>query len=226
MKDAPFYEDSYFIKLGDHYHDKAYINSRDLARFLVNTFNPGTSLDLGCAYGFNVHWLRHFGVEAHGVDISDYALTHGVEDIRQYLYNVNLTEGRLPFQNNTIDIVTAFQLVEHIEDLSHLLKEVYRILKPNGYLFVTTPIPFIDSKLGQFLLGKGWKRLDTTHVNVQSRKYWTSYMKKYGFVSLGACPEVISASVPEYWVTRALSKIPGINNIRAYFGGVYLFQRV
>lgn len=45
----------------------------------------------------------------------------------------------LPFEDNSFDIVTCREVIEHVEDEQKALKEIKRVLKPHGYLLITTP---------------------------------------------------------------------------------------
>ncbi len=61
----------------------------------------------------------------------------------------------LPFAENTVDIVICLDLIEHLDDESALLNEVYRVLKANGKLILTTPFetgivfPFVEESVGK-----------------------------------------------------------------------------
>ena len=55
-----------------------------IADRIVHDIAPRTALDAGCAMGFLVESLRDQGVEAYGLDVSDYALQRVREDIRPY----------------------------------------------------------------------------------------------------------------------------------------------
>lgn len=46
---------------------------------------------------------------------------------------------KLPFSGNTVDVVAAFELIEHIPDTYLFLSEIERVLKPNGYLILSMP---------------------------------------------------------------------------------------
>lgn len=45
-------------------------------------------------------------------------------------------DGSIPFENNTFDLITCFGVLHHIPNVSKVLSELYRVLKPNGYLLV------------------------------------------------------------------------------------------
>ena len=74
---------------------------------------------------------------AEGVDISDEALQfcrkRGLENVR----NADLLE--LPFAAETFDVVTALDVLEHLDDDTAALREFWRVLKPGGRAFIFAP---------------------------------------------------------------------------------------
>jgi SAM-dependent methyltransferase len=93
-------------------------------------------LDLGCGTGTMLAHLRRFG-EVQGVDADERAVkfcrSRG-ED------RVQLLRARtLPFPDHTFDLVTALDVLEHIEDDQGALREVARVLRPGGTLLATVP---------------------------------------------------------------------------------------
>jgi len=61
--------------------------------------------------------------------------------------NIEIIQGdaqNMPFKDNTFDIVYATALIEHLEQPIKMLQEIYRILKTNGIIIITTPDPFFD----------------------------------------------------------------------------------
>ncbi len=73
---------------------------------------PDSVLDVGCAYGFIVQRLRDVGIQAFGVDISDYAMSQARPDIQRYLKKAWSHE--LPYANKSIDVLTSFGMMEHL----------------------------------------------------------------------------------------------------------------
>jgi len=94
-------------------------------------------LDVGCGTGANLLMLSEYG-DAEGVDISEDALAFCRE---RGLDKVRLGAGeQLPYDDGTFDLVTAFDVVEHMDDDLAGLREMRRVLRPGGraLLFVPT----------------------------------------------------------------------------------------
>ncbi|HJU94044.1 MAG TPA: methyltransferase domain-containing protein [Pyrinomonadaceae bacterium] len=94
-------------------------------------------LDVGCGTGANLIMLSKYG-DAEGVDISEDALAFCRE---RGLDKVRLGAGEaLPYEDATFDLVTAFDVVEHMDDDLAGLSEMQRVLRPGGraLLFVPT----------------------------------------------------------------------------------------
>lgn len=92
-------------------------------------------LDVGCGTGANLEMLAQFG-ESEGVDVSDDAL----EFCRAKGLKVHkgLAE-KLPFDDESFDVVTALDVVEHLDDDVAGLKEMHRVLKTGGRTLIFVP---------------------------------------------------------------------------------------
>ncbi len=100
-------------------------------------------------------YLKAYGV-AEGVDIDAEAIGYCRE---RGLEAVRLGEAaRLPFADGTFDLVTALDVVEHLDDDRGALTEMRRVLKPGGQILVTVPAH-------RFLWG------DQDEVNQHKRRY-------------------------------------------------------
>jgi len=93
--------------------------------------------------------------EVLGCDISTVCL-HKARRRNLQVINVDLNRG-IPFQDETFDMVTAFDIYEHIVELDCLQKEIARVLKPKGYLILTTPN--LGSIMERFFLLLGFQPL-------------------------------------------------------------------
>lgn len=93
-------------------------------------------LDVGCGTGANLLLLSKYG-QAEGVDVSEDALAfcraRGLE-------KVTLGAGEeMPYEDGTFDLVTAFDVVEHMDDDLAGLKEMRRVLRPGGRVLLFVP---------------------------------------------------------------------------------------
>ncbi len=93
-------------------------------------------LDVGCGTGANLLMLSKYG-EAEGVDVSEDALAfcreRGLDKVR-----LGAAE-ELPYEDNSFDLVTAFDVVEHMDDDLAGLSEMQRVLRPGGRVLLFVP---------------------------------------------------------------------------------------
>ncbi len=93
-------------------------------------------LDVGCGTGANLEMLARFG-ETEGVDVSEEALAfcraRGLENVRQG------AAERLPYEDGAFDLVTALDVVEHLDDDVAGLSEMRRVLRPGGRALLFVP---------------------------------------------------------------------------------------
>ncbi|MBD0370779.1 MAG: methyltransferase domain-containing protein [Pyrinomonadaceae bacterium] len=93
-------------------------------------------LDVGCGTGANLVMLGEFG-EAHGIDVSHDALSFCRERGLERVSHGSAEE--LPFEDETFDLVTALDVVEHLDDDLAGLKEFRRVLRPGGRILLFVP---------------------------------------------------------------------------------------
>lgn len=119
-----------------------YIGRRRIIRSFVKEICAGITdhrpriLDVGCGTGANLMLLSQFG-DAEGVDVSPDALAFCRE---RGLQNVRLGSAEsLPYADGMFDLVTAFDVVEHIDDDVAALREMRRVLRPGGRILLFVP---------------------------------------------------------------------------------------
>ncbi len=102
---------------------------------------PKNILDIGCGTGYFAHLLKTIYPDANvfGVDISNTALSIGKRKYKNISLLKADAEVRLPFKNNTFDLVISGEHIEHIRDVDRNLLEINRVTKKGGTLIVTTP---------------------------------------------------------------------------------------
>ena len=92
-------------------------------------------LDVGCGTGANLEMLSQFGV-AEGVDVSDEALEFCRK--KGLAVRKGLAET-LPFEDESFDMTTALDVVEHLDDDIAGLREMHRVTKCGGYSLIFVP---------------------------------------------------------------------------------------
>ncbi len=93
-------------------------------------------LDVGCGTGANLLMLSKYG-DAEGVDVSEDALAFCRE---RGFENVKLGAAeKLPYDDGTFDLVTALDVVEHLDDDLAGLREMRRVLRPGGRVLLFVP---------------------------------------------------------------------------------------
>lgn len=95
-------------------------------------------LDVGCGNGALLDLVRVRFDTVHGCDLSERALRKARQGWGQFVC-ADLNEGWLPYQDGLFDCVTCLEVIEHVVDPLRLLKELHRVLRPQGQLVLTTP---------------------------------------------------------------------------------------
>jgi len=95
-------------------------------------------LDVGCGDGRFLLQARNRYSQVQGVDISERAVeaacARGLE-VRQ----VDINKSALPFPDGAFDTVVSLDVIEHVIDPYTFVKELGRVLEPDGYLLLSTP---------------------------------------------------------------------------------------
>ena len=105
---------------------------------LEAVLNPGRLLDVGCAMGHFMAEAEKRGWKAHGVEPCSYAADYGRTrwGLRSQAVT-KLEEAHLPEEH--FDACVMVEVAEHLSDPLGTFQEVFRLLKPGGMLYVTTP---------------------------------------------------------------------------------------
>ncbi len=150
------------------------------------------ALVVGCSYGFEVEALYKYGFkEVYGLDISEYAISKAKELYSEWKdkFVVGDVEN-IPFKDETFDFVYAADILEHTFNPVRALREIYRVLKPEGKVYVRVPntfaislynlLPKILKKLFE-LTGHNYNPHDPTHYSELPFYRWEYFFMMIGF---------------------------------------------
>ena len=161
----------------------------------------GKVLDIGCGDGYFLNYLKQKGWQVRGVEISEFA----AQKIKEK-YDIDIFCGELSqagYPEEYFDVVSLFEVLEHLPDPSGTLLEVQRIIKKTGLLIMT--VPNFDS-LQRLLFGKYWHIIDPPrHLFYFSRTTLDNILKKSNF-SLSIIRAVDGAGVLDIKTTTGYSE--------------------
>ena len=166
----------------------ANIRARELD-IIVQRLNVGDSvLEIGSGTGWQAKILEEAGFQVEGIDIE----SSNYRDER--VWRVADYDGeKIPFQENSFDLVFSSNVLEHIEGVEKFQSEIQRVLKPDGlalHLIPSTSWRFwtiLTSilKMSNFLAPHGEIARNSFHeLVVFSRNYWRGLFLKTGWKSV------------------------------------------
>jgi len=133
------HEEGVYERIAPEYFPDSIVREHEARYRWAARYVAGKSvLDVGCGTGYGCSLLSHCGAKrVIGVDISFPALEYAKRCQIQGLVGANVI--RLPFGSSTFDVVTCFEVIEHIADQSELLEEMKRVLRTGGVVVLSTP---------------------------------------------------------------------------------------
>lgn len=132
-----------------------------IAERIISDMQPKTVLDAGCAMGFLVEALRAKGVEAWGIDISEYAISQVHESVKAFC-NIGSVTASLA---RRYDLVVCIEVLEHLPKAAAEAAVANFCAHTDDILFSSSPNDFAEP----------------THYNVQPPEYWAEQFARHGF---------------------------------------------
>lgn len=139
------YSSKYFIEDYKNQYGKTYEEDEENLKALakkrlkiINDIKPsGKILDLGSAMGFFLKEASLNGYETEGIEISEYAANYCVNNLNLNVHNISLLD--FEYKEKEYDIITAWYVLEHINDFDKLLKKILFSLKEDGIFALAMP---------------------------------------------------------------------------------------
>jgi SAM-dependent methyltransferase len=138
--------------------------------------SPRAFLDVGCATGMLLAWMKGRGWQVQGVDVCRESAEYG-ERVR----GVRIRAGTLEearFADGSFSVVHFSHLIEHVDDPRAFLQEARRVLRDDGLVVIATP------NIGGFqarLFGARWRSAIVDHLVLFSRQTLRRMLAETGF---------------------------------------------
>jgi len=130
-------------------------------------------LDVGCGQGQFVDFLVRQKWNVLGIELSDAALKV-CEQFSLPVCKFNIFDAAL--SPNTFDVITLFEVIEHVPSAGQFLNRAAQLLKPGGLMYLTTPN---FNSLERKVMGAEWSVIHPEHVNYFVPYTLTQLIKRY-----------------------------------------------
>ncbi len=138
--------------------------------------NTNKLLDAGCASGEGTNLFSQKAKDTVGIDISEKLLNVAKENYPSITFKKRLIE-KTDFTKDTFDVIILNDILEHTQNEIDTLNEMFRILKPNGTIIITTP----HKGLFSFL--------DVDNYTYYAKKFFPRVYEKIFKIRTGKKPE-------------------------------------
>lgn len=139
--------------------------------------NKGMILDLGSGPAFFLKAAKDRGWNVQGIEPAYWAIDYSVRElgIEQDKFIRGDYNALKEIADSSLDVVTAFDVIEHVVDPADLLYQIKRVLKPDGLLVMTTPR---FSSLLARVSGKTWHAIMPEHIQYFTDASMQKLLKK------------------------------------------------
>jgi ubiquinone/menaquinone biosynthesis C-methylase UbiE len=169
---------------------------------VLSTVSFTTVLEIGCGTGKNTEWLLQKAEQIIAVDLSEEMLSKAkekIQSIKVEFIEVDINSD-WNFTNKTFDLVSFSLVLEHIENLDHIFKEVYKKLNEESFVYIGELHPFkqYTGSKARFETEEGLKVVQCFNHNISD---FIQSAKKYGLKLI---------TLDEYFDNNERTSIPRI----------------
>jgi len=168
-------------------------------------------LDVGCGYGFFLNLAKERGWEVYGVELSKDACQFAQRKLGLNIFCGGLKEASFP--SDYFDVVTLWNVLDHMTDPQQQLPEIKRILKNDGLLFLRLPNFLFQEKARR--IGDAFDNLFFGHTNL-SRKISVSHL--YAFTPYSIVNLLENEEFTPFLIRNALPSKGNPYKIYPFFG--------
>lgn len=160
-------------------------------RILQQLKLPGKAvLDIGCGGGFLAEEFAKDGFSVTAIDPAPASIKAAQSHAHESRLPINYLVGQgemLPFPDNTFDIVTCCDVLEHVDDPAAVISQAARTLKPGGVFFFDTINRTLQSKVVMIKMMQEW---DSTRLLPANTHVWKQFIK----------PDELAAIMSDYYL--------------------------
>lgn len=132
---------------------------KEFFKLIANYRKNNSLLDVGCFRGYLLSGAREQGWQVKGTELSEQAAACARKDYGLDIHTGSLKDANYP--ENFFDVVSMLDVIEHLTDPAEYLREIERILRPGGILYIETPN---FNSITRYLLGKNWSIFFPWHL--------------------------------------------------------------
>ena len=144
-------------------------------RFIRKYIQKGRLFDLGAGWGHFMLAGKELGYQVEGIEIAEQPYRYCVEDLKLPVRHIDFFEMN---ESEKFDVVTMWDVLEHIDQADRFLQKCARITASGGYLFLQ--VPQIDSYVAR-KQGTDWKMMGLDHVNYFSKDTIRRILERNGY---------------------------------------------
>ena len=152
------------------------IERHKLRYTLIKKYKPSGSLfDLGAGWGHFMLTGQQLGYDVYGIEISEQPYLYSKNDLKLPVDHIDFFEMK---EDKKFDIITMWDVLEHIDKADPFIEKCARINSKNGYIVIQ--VPQIDSYFAKKYKDE-WKMMSLDHVNYFGKKTITQLLNKHGY---------------------------------------------
>jgi len=169
-------------KIQAYWHKKRFV----IIKELLKESKAKNILDIGCHSGMLTNLIHDWtNASVTGIDISEKSVQYAKVKYPRVNFIAKDVQSGLPFSDKTFELITCFDILEHLPKLDQVLAEIRRVLKNRGEIIISVPNENLLFRLVWFLWTRGRGRVwDDVHVYNFTDSSIDDVVVKHGFARI------------------------------------------